>query len=127
MKENFKTLGNYDEDAESGYITRGLDSAIKMFQRDNNLKVDGRINPRGETESRIFDVLENGLTKIGEAKPKPTPQPQAPSGRSSGIGFGTGQTDFMIERDEETPDASKTGRFVFVPEAPKPKPREPYV
>lgn len=118
VKKNFKTLGIFDEDTDNGYMTRGLDGAIKTFQRDNGLKVDGRIKPRGETESRIFDVLAGGLSKIKEAKPKPILQVPARRSKSKGIGigFGTGLTDFMIERE-----APETGAFVPVRKEPEKK------
>lgn len=35
-------------------LTRKLDTGIKGFQRDNDLKVDGVLKPRGETETVLF-------------------------------------------------------------------------
>ena len=106
VKRNFKTIGIFDDDTENGYVTRELDDAIKIFQRDNDLKVDGRINPRGETESRIWDVLSGGLEKIDRAAKQPRVIEENPRG---GIGFGTGVTDFKIDR-------RPYGHTVFLPE-----------
>lgn len=40
-----------------GIITRGLDTGIKKFQRDNDLKEDGVLKPGGETEAALKDKL----------------------------------------------------------------------
>ncbi len=59
-------------DGPTGYFGTRLEQAIKSYQKDNDLKVDGRLNPGGET------VVQ--LAKSGEiSKPtKPVP-PTAPS------------------------------------------------
>lgn len=65
VKRNFAAEGRYKRPVENGYIDQDLDDAIYSFQRDNNLKIDGRMNPGGETEA----TLVGKLMKLPEAKP----------------------------------------------------------
>lgn len=46
MKKRFAHEGRYNKPVENGYIDRELDQAIYGFQRDNNLKIDGRVRER---------------------------------------------------------------------------------
>ena len=57
-KENFATDGRYKEEVKNGYIDRELDTAIRNFQHDYDLKPDGYMNPKGETETRLNAVLK---------------------------------------------------------------------
>jgi len=41
VKDNLNQADYFNEEHKSYYITRDLDTGIKAFQRDNNLKVDG--------------------------------------------------------------------------------------
>ena len=52
-KENFSKIGRYNEPVENGIIDRELDTAIRGFQRDNDLKQDGFMRPDGETERTL--------------------------------------------------------------------------
>ncbi|MCB1532766.1 MAG: peptidoglycan-binding protein [Alphaproteobacteria bacterium] len=56
-KRGLNALGFFEEEEENGIITRDLDAGIKNFQRENNLRVDGRILPGGETESALTSAL----------------------------------------------------------------------
>ncbi len=56
-KRNFVATGHYKRAVENGYIDRELDDAIFTFQRENDLKVDGRMNPGGETEATLISTL----------------------------------------------------------------------
>lgn len=56
-KRNFAATGHYKRPVENGYIDRELDDAIFTFQRENDLKVDGRMNPGGETETALVSTL----------------------------------------------------------------------
>ena len=59
-KNNLKNAGYMEDDAqeiESPFITRKMDEGIKAFQHDKNLKVDGIMNPGGETERGLFESL----------------------------------------------------------------------
>lgn len=56
-KEAFQDLGYYTRKVENGYIDRELDDAIWSFQSDQDLKRDGKMNPGGETESRISKLM----------------------------------------------------------------------
>jgi hypothetical protein len=53
-------LGYLDDETENEFITRELEAGIKSFQKDNGLRIDGILMPRGETEREIEDqgVLE---------------------------------------------------------------------
>lgn len=57
-------------------LTRDMDNAIKEFQKDNNLKVDGILKPGGETESRIMvsSPLQSG--KAIRMPPVPSMKPE---------------------------------------------------
>ncbi|SNS57263.1 MULTISPECIES: glycosyl hydrolase 108 family protein [unclassified Azospirillum] len=53
------------EDGPSGYHSTKLDQDVRRFQRDNKLRVDGKLSPGGET----IQALEKLLAQ----KPKPAP------------------------------------------------------
>ena len=52
-KRRLNRLGFFDDEVENDFITRELDNGIKGFQRDNDLRVDGKLLPGGETEREI--------------------------------------------------------------------------
>ncbi len=60
-KKKLKKLKYYKEDDKAGgmhgYPDKKLFKSIKRFQKDNDLKVDGRMKPRGETESNLVREL----------------------------------------------------------------------
>lgn len=59
VKRNFAAEGRYKRPVENGIIDQELDDAITSFQRDNELKVDGIMNPGGETEATLVSSLMN--------------------------------------------------------------------
>ncbi len=59
-KRNFASLGRFDADVDNGFITKELDTSIRNFQRDEGLKVDGLMNPDGETERAVSQRLSGG-------------------------------------------------------------------
>lgn len=56
------------QEQPDSYISRGLDTAIKLFQKAHNLKVDGWLAPGGETEEALNSQL---ALKAEEQKPTP--------------------------------------------------------
>jgi lysozyme family protein/peptidoglycan hydrolase-like protein with peptidoglycan-binding domain len=56
VQDNLGRLGRYDRNPD-GVLSKDLDSVIRDFQRDNDLKVDGKLYPGGETERSIFEAL----------------------------------------------------------------------
>lgn len=84
-KRNLNRLGYFDEEPDNDYITRALDTGIRDFQRDNGLRIDGRLHPAGETERMIYRLLEG-------REPDEAFGPAYDEGRP-GIGFGTGVSD----------------------------------
>ena len=74
-RRNFNALGLESGDPERGYIDRELDTTIREFQRDMDLKEDGLMNPGGETERTLNDALHFVSTHT----PLPHPQTQNPA------------------------------------------------
>lgn len=65
-------------DGPTGYFGERLDYAIRRFQRDNNLTVDGLLNPDGETISTFGSLLGNKAAESeGDADAPPAPPPEA--------------------------------------------------
>ncbi|MHA1575549.1 MAG: M23 family metallopeptidase [Alphaproteobacteria bacterium] len=60
-KKKLKKLKYYKEDDKAGgmhgYPDRGLFEGIEKFQKDNDLKIDGKMKPRGETEENLVRKL----------------------------------------------------------------------
>ncbi len=56
-KASLNELGYFDEEIDNDFIIRTLDTNIKSFQKDNDLKVDGKLYPNGETENSIIQNL----------------------------------------------------------------------
>ena len=86
-KRNLNNFGFFDDEVENDFITRKLDTSIKEFQQDNDLRVDGRLFPSGETERELFSTLE---------KPNPVSEDDGQS-----IGFG-GNISGVIEPQEQS-------------------------
>ncbi|MCK6417826.1 MAG: hypothetical protein L6Q57_02665 [Alphaproteobacteria bacterium] len=95
VKEIMSRLGRFDN-AKSpephGIITRELDQSIKTFQKENNLKIDGIMHPKGETETALIDTMlyktvRNGLNfsdleeedEEESLPPVPPQKPEPPS------------------------------------------------
>lgn len=57
VKNALHATGYRDEPADSGIIEQKTDDAIKSFQKDNNLKVDGILKSGGETEDALNDSV----------------------------------------------------------------------
>ena len=55
-------------DGATGYFGARLEDAVKSYQKDNGLKVDGSINPGGET---IAQLGNQGATPKKPVPPKP--------------------------------------------------------
>lgn len=56
VKRVFEHLGLFDFSSKPephGYITRSLDEAIKTYQKNNALRIDGKMYPKGETEKHL--------------------------------------------------------------------------
>ncbi|MCB1651263.1 MAG: peptidoglycan-binding protein [Alphaproteobacteria bacterium] len=84
VKFKFATIDRYKTPVENGYIDRELNDAILGFQRDKGLKVDGRMNPGGETEAALVgDIL--GFTDEDRNIPNPEPQKIAGLGALPGL------------------------------------------
>ncbi|MAE51060.1 MAG: hypothetical protein CMH27_04555 [Micavibrio sp.] len=52
-RRNFASLGLYSGDTELGLPDKNLDTTIRTFQKSKGLKVDGIMNPDGETERAL--------------------------------------------------------------------------
>lgn len=65
LKNYFAQDGRYNKPVENGYIDKELDDAIYGMQRDHHLKVDGKVNPGGETEATLVGSIM-GLTSPRE-------------------------------------------------------------
>ena len=62
IRTKLKKIGFEDNNPDYGYIDKTLDKNIRLFQATRNLKVDGVILPRGETENKINEVLAKSPT-----------------------------------------------------------------
>ena len=51
-----------------GYITERMDNDIKRFQKNNDLKIDGRINPEGETLVKINQLISKKAASSAKNK-----------------------------------------------------------
>lgn len=103
IKNRLHSAGYFDlnEGAEPhGYITKQMDGAIRSFQSANGLRVDGILNPGGETESALRKIATSS-TEENIPVPKRKPAHLDATGR-------------MIR--EDTPKAYK-----YLDRVPKPK------
>lgn len=61
VKRNLHKAGYLDvfneEPEPHGFVTKKMDDGIRIFQKDNGLKVDGILHPRGETERGLFHTI----------------------------------------------------------------------
>lgn len=63
-------------DGPTGYFGARMEDAIKGFQKGNGLKVDGVINPGGETIGQLAQKYGQGLTA---PTPPKVPRPRKPT------------------------------------------------
>ncbi len=110
-KKNLRAAGyfDYEDEAENGYITRELDRAIRTFQREKEIREDGRLYPAGETERTIFQTLENK---------NPGPYFEAMDDDGGTVGFG-GNVSGHLE------PGRKKERLSFITMANAEEPEEP--
>lgn len=80
IKRSLKRLGHYRplESKLSGDMDRGLLSAIKSFQGERRLRVDGIIEPNGETATEIGRLL-SAQTPVGSFSHASSRKDSAPS------------------------------------------------
>lgn len=107
VRNALQSVGFTDQ-RENGldFMTRSLDDGIRDFQRAQNLRVDGRINPDGETQRALNQTLNQSLISAssnsseddGSGSDAPPRPPRKP------------------ERDEDQPSP---------PESPPKPPRKP--
>ncbi len=64
-KNNLNALGFIQDDVNEEILTRDLDQGIKDFQEQYNLRRDGLLFPRGETEESVISAL----ARISEEPP----------------------------------------------------------
>lgn len=82
VKDGLNTLGLFDNDTAPephGYITRPMDEGIKTFQKRENLRIDGRLFPEGETENTMLNRLSTTEGTQEENVPIPPRKPEAPN------------------------------------------------
>lgn len=53
-------------DGPTGYFGQRLENAVKEFQKEENLEVDGMLNPKGKTISTAGTVVENTKDETNE-------------------------------------------------------------
>jgi len=84
VRNTFKTLGRYsgDKDQNGPLLNRPLHENIMAFQKEKELKTDGRIKPGGETETALNLELNRTKDSTGSSNdastPKPPEKPQNP-------------------------------------------------
>lgn len=70
VKGIFSNLGYYKRPVENGIIDQEMDTAIHTFQKEKDLKIDGYMNPGGETERALINHIFNN-----QKKPEKTNEP----------------------------------------------------
>ena len=68
VKTALRSLGYYkveNEDDFTPYVDSQLFGSIKKFQKDEKLKVDGIVNPNGETHSRLKENIKRTEQSAG--------------------------------------------------------------
>ncbi len=66
IKSKLARLDLFDNKTEPephGIITRSMDDAIKVFQKDNGLRVDGYIYPKGDTENALIKASRSHFSR----------------------------------------------------------------
>lgn len=65
IRKILKHLGRHNGDTELEFIDHGLDRSIRKFQHDEGLRVDGILNPGGETERALNRALRGKQNTFG--------------------------------------------------------------
>jgi hypothetical protein len=81
-KHKLQRLAYYKDTVDNGYIDEPLRQSIQSYQRDNNLSVDGFMNPGGETETHMYgDLLglPKSTTRYDEGSFKSAAAPAIPA------------------------------------------------
>ncbi|HCK31973.1 MAG: hypothetical protein CMH32_05445 [Micavibrio sp.] len=75
VRKKFNYLEPSSGGAENfGLIDKTLDTAIRQFQRDNNLKEDGVMHPGGETDNKLnMKIVSRIVRERGEGTKRPVP------------------------------------------------------
>lgn len=73
-ERDLKKAGYFDKDHSEGFITKELDNGIRKFQKDNDLKMDGIMNPDGETERTLQKYVRTPTPKRKPVKPNNFPK-----------------------------------------------------
>jgi hypothetical protein len=83
VKKAFSRLRMFDFSAEPephGYMTRPFRDSILKFQKENNLTVDGKMFPGGETEKyinkRLMSDKGSPVPKVEKGEILPPPKPK---------------------------------------------------
>lgn len=124
MQQIGNVEGYENQSGQSGYITRELDNAIKIFQQDNNLKIDGILRPRGETETMLQHVLK-GNVRTPDFAPTQTAQYKP----RNEIGFGGNvlgilNPDQVTRKPVQTEEKTQTPQAPETPPVPQSKPKQ---
>ena len=82
-REKLNALGFDIGNLEYGYIDKPLDNAIRTFQNRMNLKEDGLINPKGDTEKALNKSLK--LINTHVTPPLPDRKPAIPEEKQQKI------------------------------------------
>ncbi len=56
-KDIFGEIGLYEREPDNGILDKELDSALKVFQKEKGLKIDGLLHPDGDTEQAVIMEL----------------------------------------------------------------------
>ncbi len=137
-KEVLSEIGLYEREPDNGILDQELDSALKIFQKDQGLKIDGILYPNGETEDAL---TQNFAQKQDQKETLEKHRPQAQ--RKSPLEMLLGNLDALEEAPErifraveekKTPHSKEkpesvdaTGRMIRdkLPSVPERKPVAP--
>lgn len=93
LRTNLARLNKYNQADEKDVFDKSLEKAIKDFQQDEGLQIDGVVRPNGETERALNRLLE-GKKNAFEAKP-------AKVKITNPIGYGKKQKEKDIEQIQQ--------------------------
>lgn len=126
-RQNLHRLGLPAGEEDRGYIDRHLDRAIRNFQKKMNLKVDGIMNPNGETENALNTLIvtasNNKNSDNGEEMPSLPPGhvdreelPAPPTENIPGTNIPDhGKEEYAYPDKKEIPDKMDMGIYKPVP------------
>lgn len=102
-KRNLQYAGYFDvdngeDDPENPILTRALDTRIKSYQADRNLKVDGILKPGGETERSLFETLTRRTSDDVFGPPE-----RSDERIGFGGGFGSRMASAMVQPKDNEP------------------------